>query len=123
MEVVSLLFVTVLIFGLKIDFFSINYFFRCLIFLVCESRLGFLLFILYIRIENEVVKKDNISTILNFLLFFNIEIFVVFLLVLWLNNFMFNDEEYNWVFKNRDVNFWIFFISINFVFDDINSWN
>ena len=57
LEVVRLIFVTVLMFGLKIDFFSINYFFRCLIFLVCESRLGFLLFILYIRIENEVVKK------------------------------------------------------------------
>jgi len=28
-----------------------------LIFLVCESRIGFLLFILYIRMESEVVKK------------------------------------------------------------------
>lgn len=57
LEVTRLIFITVLILGLKIDFFSINFFFSCLIFLVCESRLGFLLFILYIRIENEVVKK------------------------------------------------------------------
>jgi hypothetical protein len=57
LEVVRLVFITVIIFGLKIDFFSLNFFFSCLIFLVCESSLGFLLFIFYIRIENEVVKK------------------------------------------------------------------
>ena len=56
LEIVSLIFITVIIF-LKFDFFSINFFFRCLIFLVCESRIGFLLFIFYISIENEVVKK------------------------------------------------------------------
>lgn len=49
--------VLVLIFGLKVDYFSYNYFFTCLIFLVCESSIGFLLFIYYIRIENEMVKK------------------------------------------------------------------
>lgn len=57
LEIVSLIFITVIIVFLKFDFFSINFFFRCLIFLVCESRIGFLLFIFYIRIENEVVKK------------------------------------------------------------------
>lgn len=60
LEVVSLVFISVVLFGLKFDFFSINFFFRCLIFLVCESRIGFLLFIFYIRIENEVVKKLNL---------------------------------------------------------------
>ena len=57
LEVVRVIFITVLILGMKVDFFSLNYFFSCLIFLVCESRLGFLLFILFIRIENELVKK------------------------------------------------------------------
>lgn len=57
LEVVRLVFITVIILGLKIDLFSLNFFFGCLIFLVCESSIGFLLFIFYIRIENEVVKK------------------------------------------------------------------
>jgi len=57
LEIVRLVFITVLIFALKLDFFSLNFFFSCLIFLVCESRMGFLLFIFYIRIESEVVKK------------------------------------------------------------------
>lgn len=57
LEVVRLIFISVVIIGLKLDFFSLNFFFRCLIFLVCESRIGFLLFIFYIRIESEVVKK------------------------------------------------------------------
>jgi len=57
LEILSLIFITVVILGIKIDFFSINYFFACIIFLVCESRMGFLLFIFYITIENEVVKK------------------------------------------------------------------
>jgi len=57
LEIVSLVFITVVILGLKIDFFSINFFFSALIFLVCESRIGFLLFIFYISIEHEVVKK------------------------------------------------------------------
>ena len=57
LEIIRLVFITVLIFGLKLDFFSLNFFFSCLIFLVCESRIGFLLFIFYIRIESEVVKK------------------------------------------------------------------
>jgi hypothetical protein len=57
LEVVSLVFVTVIILSLKIDLFSLNFFFGCLIFLVCESRIGFLLFIFYIRMESEVVKK------------------------------------------------------------------
>lgn len=57
LEIVSLIFIIVLIWGIKYDFFSLNFFFSCLIFLVCESRIGFLLFIFYIRIENEVVKK------------------------------------------------------------------
>ena len=57
LEVVRLIFISVVIIGLKIDYFSINFFFSCLIFLVCESSIGFLLFIFYIRIESEVVKK------------------------------------------------------------------
>jgi len=57
LELVRLIIITVIILGLKIDYFSLNFFFRCLIFLVCESRIGFLLFIFYIRIEREVVKK------------------------------------------------------------------
>lgn len=57
LEVVRLVFILILILGIKLDYFSLNFFFRCLIFLVCESRIGFLLFIFYIRIENEVVKK------------------------------------------------------------------
>lgn len=57
LEVVRLVFIFVVILGFKIDYFSLNFFFRCLIFLVCESRMGFLLFIFYIRIESEVVKK------------------------------------------------------------------
>lgn len=57
LEVVSLCVIILLILGLKLDIFSYSYFFSCLIFLVCESRIGFLLFIYYIRIENEMVKK------------------------------------------------------------------
>lgn len=57
LEFLRIIFITLVLWGLKIDFFSLNYFFLCLIFLVCESRIGFLLFVLYIRIENEVVKK------------------------------------------------------------------
>lgn len=57
LEVISLMFLIVIIFMIKFDYFSINYFFGCIIFLVCESSIGFLLFIFYIRIENEVVKK------------------------------------------------------------------
>ena len=57
LEVISLIFIVLFIFLIKIDFFSLNFFFGCLIFLVCESSIGFLLFIIYIRIEREVVKK------------------------------------------------------------------
>lgn len=60
LEFLRLIFLTVLMLGMKIDFFSLNYFFGCLIFLVCESRIGFLLFILYIRIESDLVKKLNL---------------------------------------------------------------
>jgi len=60
LEIVRIVFIMVLIFGLKLDFFSLNFFFRVLIFLVCESRIGFLLFIFYIRIEREVVQKLNL---------------------------------------------------------------
>lgn len=41
---------------------------------------------------------------------FNLEIFIVFLIVLWLKDSLFLDEEYNWFFKNRDLNFWIVFL-------------
>jgi len=57
LELISLIVVFIIILGLKIDYFSYNYFFSCLIFLVCESRIGFLLFIYYISIESEMVKK------------------------------------------------------------------
>ena len=57
LEIVRLIFIIIVIIGLKFDFFSLNFFFSCLIFLVCESRIGFLLFIFYISIESEVVQK------------------------------------------------------------------
>lgn len=57
LEVLRLIFLGVLLLGIKVDYFSLNYFFGCLIFLVCESSLGFLLFILYIRMESDLVKK------------------------------------------------------------------
>jgi len=57
LEFLSLIILTVILFGIKLDFFSLNFFLSCLIFLVCESRIGFLLFIFYIRIESDVVKK------------------------------------------------------------------
>jgi hypothetical protein len=57
LEFLRLVILTVILFGIKIDFFSLNFFLRCLIFLVCESSIGFLLFIFYIRIESDVVKK------------------------------------------------------------------
>lgn len=60
LEIIRLMFLLIVIFLLKIDYFSLNYFFGCLIFLVCESSIGFLLFIIYIRMENEVVKKLNL---------------------------------------------------------------
>lgn len=61
LEFLSLVFIRVIILGIKLDFFSLNFFFGCLIFLVCESRMGFLLFILYIRIESELVKKLRLA--------------------------------------------------------------
>lgn len=61
LEIISLLFIFMLLYYVAIDYFSLNYFLRCLIFLVCESRIGFLLFILYIRIESDVVKKINLT--------------------------------------------------------------
>lgn len=57
LEIVSLVLLTILLILIKLDYFSLNYFFIVLIFLVCESRIGFLLFIFYIRIESELVKK------------------------------------------------------------------
>ena len=60
LELVRLIFLFFLIYIISLDYFSLNYFFRCLIFLVCESSIGFLLFIFYIRIESDVVKKINL---------------------------------------------------------------
>jgi hypothetical protein len=57
LEILRLILLSLIIFLLKLDIFSINFFFIILIFLVCESSMGFLLFIFYIRIESEVVKK------------------------------------------------------------------
>lgn len=59
-EILRLVFIRVLLYFLKIDFVSLNYFLICLVFLVCESSIGFFLFIFYIRIEYEVVKKINL---------------------------------------------------------------
>lgn len=61
LEILSLIVIFVLMLALKLDYFSYNYFFVVLIFLVCESSLGFLLFIFYIRIENEMVKKLSLT--------------------------------------------------------------
>jgi hypothetical protein len=60
LELLRLIFISVLILGVRVDWLSLNYFFSCLIFLVCESSIGFLLFILYIRMESELVKKINL---------------------------------------------------------------
>lgn len=57
LELLRLLLLLTIMLGLKLGLFSYNYFFRCMIFLVCESSIGFLLFIYYIRIEYEMVKK------------------------------------------------------------------
>nr|AFQ97006.1 NADH dehydrogenase subunit 4L [Macrotrachela quadricornifera]AFQ97007.1 NADH dehydrogenase subunit 4L [Macrotrachela quadricornifera]AFQ97008.1 NADH dehydrogenase subunit 4L [Macrotrachela quadricornifera]AFQ97009.1 NADH dehydrogenase subunit 4L [Macrotrachela quadricornifera]AFQ97012.1 NADH dehydrogenase subunit 4L [Macrotrachela quadricornifera] len=61
LEFISLVFIMVILLGLKMDYFSLNFFFSCLIFLVCESSMGFLLFILYISMESEVVQKMNLT--------------------------------------------------------------
>jgi hypothetical protein len=102
----------VLILGIKLDFFSLNFFFSCLIFLVCESRIGFLLFILYIRIESELVKKTKVGTILIFLLIFNLEIFGISYLFVILKDSLYLDEEFNLFLKSRDVNFAIVLLVI-----------
>lgn len=60
LEIIRLVFLFFMFFLLKIDYISLNYFFSILVFLVCESSLGFLLFIFYIRIEYEVVAKINL---------------------------------------------------------------
>ena len=60
LEILSLRFIFILLFLLKYEFLSLNYFFSGLVFLVCESRIGFLLFIFYIRMEYEVVTKINL---------------------------------------------------------------
>lgn len=60
LEFIRLILILVILTGFQLDFFSLNYFLTVLIFLVCESSLGFLLFIFYISIENEVVKKFSI---------------------------------------------------------------
>jgi len=56
-EILRLVFLSMVMLALKLDFVFLNYFFSVLIFLVCESSLGFLLFIFYISIEAELVKK------------------------------------------------------------------
>jgi hypothetical protein len=61
LEFLGLILLSVILIGIKLDYFSLNFFLSCLIFLVCESRIGFLLFIFYIRIEGEVVKKLSLA--------------------------------------------------------------
>ena len=61
LEFTTLILIFVILTGFHFDYFSLSYFITVLIFLVCESRIGFLLFIFYIRIENEVVKKFRIT--------------------------------------------------------------
>ena len=59
-EILSLMIIRIIVYYVSLDYFSLNYFFSVLIFLVCESRIGFILFIFYIRIESDVVKKLNL---------------------------------------------------------------
>ena len=60
LEIIRIFFIFILLWVIHYDFFSLNFFLSSLIFLVCESRIGFLLFIFYIRIESDVVKKINL---------------------------------------------------------------
>jgi len=48
--------------------------------------------------------------VLILLLFFNLEIFAIFLRIILLKDYPFFDEEYRWVFKIRDLNFFIVFL-------------
>ena len=57
LEVFSLIFLLVVVKIVSVGYFSLWYFLICLVFLVCESRLGFLLYVIYIRMDYEVVKK------------------------------------------------------------------
>ena len=57
LEVVRLVFLVVVVKGVEVGNYSLWYFLSCLIFLICESRLGFLLYVTYIRMDYEVVKK------------------------------------------------------------------
>lgn len=59
-EILRILVLRILIYYIRLNFFSLNYFLALLIFLVCESSLGFIFFIFYIRIESDVVKKINL---------------------------------------------------------------
>lgn len=61
LEFATLILIVIILIAFKYDYFSLRFFLTVLIFLVCESRMGFLLFIFYIRIENEVVKKFRIT--------------------------------------------------------------
>ena len=60
-EFLTLILLVLILKGFQYDYFSLTYFLTVLIFLVCESRVGFLLFIFYIRIESEVVKKFSLT--------------------------------------------------------------
>lgn len=44
--------------------------------------------------------------------FFNLEFFGVILILFWFLDSLFLDDEYNWFYKNRDINFWIVFLVI-----------
>ena len=61
LEVLRLVLLRVLMYYISLDYFSLNYFLIILIFLVCESRIGFIFFIFYVRIDRDVVKKLNIA--------------------------------------------------------------
>ena len=60
-EFLTLILLVLILKGFQYDYFSLTYFLTVLIFLVCESRVGFLLFIFYISIESEVVKKFSLT--------------------------------------------------------------
>jgi len=60
LEMLSLSFVVLLSFLVVISVLSSNYFLLSLIFLVCESSLGFIVFILYSCFNYDLVKSINL---------------------------------------------------------------
>lgn len=61
LEVIRLWLICIIIEILVVQYINIDYFILCLVFLVSESSLGFILFIFYVRMESEVVKKLSLA--------------------------------------------------------------